>query len=276
MLPALLITLRETIEASLIIATLLGILAKLGYTKGIKSVWSAALLAIMLSIILLYGGALFGLKVQEIYSGKTEQMIEGSLMMISAFFITWAIFVLHSYFSQYKVRLLKKVNETIDSHESRGLFILAFTAVFREGIEIVLFLTTIYFSSDPMNILSGFGIGLGSGIIIALLFFTATLRLPVYYAFRASSILLVLFTAGLLARGVHEFTEAGVISEFTRITLPFIPTHAPFLSDTIKSLFGITHSMNLLQILFYVGYIGCMYLWFSPQRAIISKCLQNK
>ena len=113
MLPAFLITFREVIEASLIVATILGILVKLGQTKSIKTVWLATGAAALLSILLLGVGSLFGLEVQKIYSGRVEEFIEGVLMTLSAVFITWAVFFLHKYFSQYKVKLLQKVKATV-------------------------------------------------------------------------------------------------------------------------------------------------------------------
>src|SRR3989344_6268229 len=174
MLPAFLITFREVIEASLIVATVLGI------------------------------------RIQKIYSGKTEELIEGVLMVTSAIFITWAVFFLHNYFGKYKTRLLAKIKSSVENEEQKGLFWLTFTAVFREGFEIVLFLSTIYFSSNPERIFAGFLTGLMGALVVSFGLFTATLKLPVYSAFRVTSLLLILFAAGLLARGIHEFAEFGL------------------------------------------------------------------
>ena len=207
-IPSLLVTFREVIEASLIVATILGILVKLNRTKEIKTVWIATMAATLASIALLGLGSLFGIKVQEVYSGRTEELIEGILMITSAFFITWAVFFLHKYFAHYKVALLQKVKSVVEKNgKQRGLFGLVFTAVFREGFEIVLFLTTIYFSSQPGPILGGFGLGLIAGLLVSFVFFSATLKLPVYWAFRVSSVLLILFASNLLWRGSHEFIE---------------------------------------------------------------------
>ena len=172
MLPAFLITFREVIEASLIVATILGILVKLKQTKGIKTVWLATALAVLVSILLLGLGSLFGLKMQELYTGKAEEFIEGVLMFTSAIFITWAVFFLHTYFSSHKAHLLRKVKQTVKEQEQKGLFILVFTAVFREGFEIVLFLSTIYFSSNPQQIFTGFAGGLIGGLLISFIFIT--------------------------------------------------------------------------------------------------------
>ncbi len=258
MLPAFLITLREVIEASLIVATILGILVKLNQQKGIKTVWMATASAGGLSILLLLGGSLLGIKIQEWYTGKVEEFIEGIFMVTSAVFITWAVFFLHNYFATYKTKLLVKIKETVENQEQKGLFMLVFTAVFREGFEIVLFLSTIYFSSDPQSIFTGFAGGLVGGLLISFALFAATLRMPVYYAFRVTSILLILFAGGLLARGVHEFAEAGVLPELEAMTIFFMPAAHTYIGQVIKAVFGITREMDILQMTLYGGYIAAM------------------
>lgn len=262
MMPSFLITLREVIEASLIVATVAGILVKLGHRKSLRIVWTATGVAAFVSILLIVLASLVGVKVQEIYTGRVEELIEGVLMMLSAAFITWAVFFLHKYFGSYKVRLLQKVKRVVEqTKEHRGLFMLVFTAVFREGFEIVLFLSTIYFSSSPAPILGGFALGLTAGLIVSFAFFNATIRMPVYWAFRASSILLILFAAGLLARGAHEFMEAGLLPEIGSVVLPFIPTNNAFIADMIKAIFGLRAHMDWIQTFLYVTYIWAMHWW---------------
>src|SRR3990167_6722628 len=261
MLPSFLITFREVIEASLIVATILGILIKLKHNKSIRTVWTATLFAIILSVLLLAIGSLFGLKIQEIYSGKIEETIEGILMITSSIFITWAVFFLHKYFARYKVLLIKKIKNSLEGKEQKGLFLLVFTAVFREGFEIVLFLTTIFFSSSPQSIFLGFSGGLIAGLIVSFAFFSATLKLPVYIAFRTTSMLLIFFSAGLLARGVHEFAEAGFFPELTKLSLNFLPEVTSFSGQIIKSILGITQQMDIAQIIVYSTYVLFMTYW---------------
>lgn len=258
MLPSFLITFREVIEAALIVATILGILVKLGHKKSIKTVWIATGAASLVSIFLLGLGSLFGLKVQELYSGRTEEFIEGVLMVTSALFITWAVFFLHKYFAQYKTHLLQKIKATVERQEQKGLFALVFTAVFREGFEIVLFLSTVYFSSNPQSIFSGFLGGSIVALLVSFGLFTATLRLPVFYAFRLTSILLILFAAGLLARGVHEFAEVGLLPEIGKMTFAFIPPKTTFMGDLLKAVFGITQKMDIIQLSLYSVYVAFM------------------
>lgn len=268
MLPAFLITFREVIEATLIVATILGILIRLKQKKGVRTVWWATGLASLMSVLLLLIASLFGLKMQEVYSGKVEEFIEGILMITSAVFITWAVFFLHNYFGKYKTHLLQKIKSTVEKEEQKGLFILVFTAVFREGFEIVLFLSTIYFSSNPQSILTGFTGGLVGGLLISFGLFTASLKLPIFYAFRITSMLLILFAGGLLARGVHEFAEVGLIPEIGKMTFSFIPEKTTFFGDMLKAIFGITQKMDLIQLSLYLGYIAFMTWWVFFRRKL--------
>jgi high-affinity iron transporter len=270
MLPALLITFREVIEASLIVATVLGILTKLGQSKSAKTVWIATIAAAILSVALLGLGSLLGVKVQELYTGKTEELVEGLLMLTSAVFVTWAVFWLHKYFGRYKLALLQKVKTTVDSHSRKALFILVFTAVFREGFEIVLFLSTIYLAASPVAVFSGFGVGALAGLLVAASLFTATLKMPVYRAFQASSLLLILFAAGLAGRGIHEFIEAGIISEMTKVTLAFLPAKETVAGDLIKAIFGLSRSMDDIQLWVYTLYIAYMRWYLYTRKAPIT------
>lgn len=261
MLPAFLITFREVIEASLIVATILGILTKLHQGKSIKTVWIATIAATILSVVLLLLGSVAGLKLQELYSGRTEEFIEGVLMIVSAGFITWAVFFLHNYFATYKTHLLSKIKSTVENPRAqKGLFILAFTAVFREGFEIVLFLSTIFLSDNPAHIFSGFAGGAATGILVSIALFTATLRLPLYYAFKTTSILLILFAAGLLAHGYHELAEAHIVPEFYKMTSVLLPGSG-FSSDMVKALFGLRRNMDVAELTIFSMYTLFMNWW---------------
>ena len=273
MLPSFLFTFREVIAASFIVATILSILVKLKHTRGIRTVWIATGAAAAVSVLLLGVASLMGVRIQTVYTGKTEELIEGILMVISALFITWAVFFLHTYFSKHKKHLLQKVRKSIEEQEQRGLFALVFTAVFREGFEIVLFLSTIYLSSNPQRIFIGFSAGLVGGLLVSLVLFRSALSMSAHKAIRVTSAFLILFAAGLLARGVHEFAEAGIIPEVIKIILPFIPQKGTFIADIIKSVFGITQSMDIIQLLFYTVYIIIMswYVFFRRSSSDFDK-----
>jgi len=260
MLPAFLITFRETLEASLIVAAILSILIKFKQTMVAKSVWLASGLAAFASIAILIIASFFGLRIQEIYTGKTEEFIEGIFMIASAGFITWAVFFLHKTFTDFKKGVFKKISEKAEKQEIKGIFWLTFIAVFREGFEIVLFLSTIFLSSRPMEVFSGFITGVASGLVVALSLVITSIRLPIKAAFKSINLLLIFFASGLLARGIHEFEEAKVLPQLPGLNFVFLPEKG-IAADLIKALFGLTPQMNYLQISLYLIYTGAL-LWF--------------
>ncbi|MFZ2025950.1 MAG: FTR1 family protein [Microgenomates group bacterium] len=266
MFPSFIITFREVIEATVIVATILGVISKLKWKEAVSTVWKATGIAVMSSVFLIGAASVFGFKIQQFYTGRTEEIIEGILMIVSAIFITWAVFFLHTFFSRQKGHLMQQVKKTVQTKELKGLFVLVFTAVFREGFEIALFLSSIYLSTKPSDVLFGFMGGLIGGLIVSFLFFRTTERLPIQYAFRISGILLILFAGGLIARGIHEFAEAHIIPELFMITFAFIPDKASFMGGIIKALFGITQKMDIIPIVSYISYVLGMgwFIFFRP------------
>lgn len=266
MLAAFLISFREVMEASFIVAIILGLLMKLNHKKSIKTVWLATFSACISAVLILAAGSLLGFEVNQLFKGENEELFEGIMMVLSAFFITWAVFSLHKYLAQQKAKILKRVETAVEKDEQGGIFLLTFVAVLREGLEIVLFLSTIFFSTSPGQIFSGFLLGFSAALLICITFVKFSLKLPVKIAFRFISIFLILFAAGLLARGIHEFMELGFIPEFYSITLSFIPHNIQLISDFIKVLFGITRQMDVIQIFAYSIYSLSLgwYIFFKP------------
>lgn len=266
MFPAFLITFREVIEASLIVATITGILYRLGQRQHLKILIRATLLALGISILLLVGGSVLGYNMHTVYSGRTEELAEGVMMTLSVFFITWAVFFLHVHFSGHREHLIKKVKDSVEKEEERGLFAFIFLAVFREGFEIVLFLSSIYLSSRPTDIVIGSLGGLLSGVLLSIILFKTSQKVSIRYAYHTSTVLLLLFGAGLLARGIHEFAEAGIVPELLKVSLVFIPNAGTFIGETLKTLFGITRHMDILQIAGYAIYLLVMSTYLRRTR----------
>jgi len=258
MFPSFLITFREVFEAALVVAMISGIFVRLGEKEKLRFVWMGVLSAITLSIALVFFGSYAGFIFQEFYTGKNEELVEGILSIVTALFITWVILTLDKQFRSYKLRLIEKINTGIRSKHMIGIFILAFTSVFREGIEIILLLSTILLSTKSIDVVQGFGLGIFAGVVVSILLFTASVKLPVHRIFRITTILLILFSAGLLAKGIHEFAEYGLMPELMKLNIPFIPVRETMVGAFIYGLFGIRNVMDILQIIAYMLYAYTM------------------
>ncbi len=258
MLPALLITFREVVEAVLIVATIAGLVIRMGEKQRIPTIVWSTLAAVIASVLMVVGGSLVGIRVSELYEGPSEALIEGVLMLVSGAFILWAVLSLHAHFAHHKVHLLQRIRTSVEAQENRILAVLVFTSVFREGVEIALFLSTTFLQEDPQQVLLGFGLGAMFGLFVALLLLTFTIRLPVYWAFRVSTLLLILFSAGLFVRGIHEFVELGYLPETPEFGIAMLSQANSFTQQMVKALFGITHTMSVMQATLYVGYTSAL------------------
>lgn len=254
MFPTFLITFREVIEASAIVSLVIGILKKNGNLENVRTVWYAVAAAIATCFSLVIGGSLVGIRLGEIFESYEEQ-IEGSLMFITVFFITWTVFYLHNKFSKSQRKLTGQIVSSIKSGEKRGIFALIFASVFREGLEIVLFLSTFFITSTTSEIVYGFIYGVMGGIGVAIIFYGVTQKIELRKITNYINIFLILFAGGLLMRGIHEFTEIGLIPNIGEISLGFVPASTTLLGGLLKSLFGLTQSLNLVQIMMYLTFV---------------------
>jgi high-affinity iron transporter len=177
-------------------------------------------------------------------------------MLLAAAVLTWMIFWMRRQGRNIQAELESDVRRATATGSAWALFSLAFVAVVREGIETVLFLTAAAFSATPAQTLIGGAVGLVVAVALGWLMFAAGKRLDVGAFFRVTSVLLILFAAGLVAHGVHELQEAGV--------LPIIVEHVwdinPILDENstagsiLKALFGYNGNPSLLETVSYVVY----------------------
>jgi high-affinity iron transporter len=267
MLASFLLSLREGLEAALIIGIVLGVLRKLHRHELTSTVWAGVISAILVSIAV--GVGLFAIGVE--LEGQAEQVFEGLTLFLAAGVLTWMIFWMNSQSRNIKSELEAGVTIAVSSTDRRGLFWLAFLAVVREGIELALFLTAAAFASTTQSTVVGALLGLGTAALLGWTLFATTLRLDLRRFFQATGILLILFAAGLVAHGVHELNEAGIIPAIIDPLWnanAFIP-ETSFIGTILKTLFGYNATPTLTEMLAYFGYLAAVIisLRFANQRA---------
>lgn len=266
MLAALLITLREGLEAALIIGIVLGVLHRTGLVSRRREIWLGVVCAIVVSLIVGFGLHALGVA----FEGTGEQIFEGIAMILAAGVLTWMIFWMQNKGKGVQQELESEVQAAVGKDSPGALFGLAFVAVVREGIETALFLTAAAFSSTPLQTLVGGGIGLLSAVLLGWLLFVAGKRLNTHLFFRITSVLLLLFAAGLLAHGIHEFQEAGVIPTIVEHIYelnPILDENSAF-GAFLKTLFGYNGNPSLIESVAYIVYLGAISLLnFRANRA---------
>ena len=137
------------------------------------------------------------------------------------------------------------------------MFLLAFTTVAREGIELALFLIAVRVASEPVSSLLGALAGLSLAVLLGYMLFTTTYRLNVQRFFQVINFLLLLFAAGLLAHGVHEFNEAGLIPAVIEhvYDINAILPEKSTVGSLLTALFGYNGNPSLTEMLTYLIFL---------------------
>ena len=255
MLSSLLITLREGLEAALIIGIILAYLARTDNQQGFKPVWLGTSLAVLVSLI---AGAAVYLLAGE-FTGQAEEIFEGFAMFVAAGVLTWMIFWMRKQAVNIKAHLHTQIQSALTSGSSLGLVALAFVVVVREGIETVLFLfaATRVAESPALFAVGGF-LGLVLAIGIGYSVYKGTSRLNLRIFFNVTSLVLIMFAAGLLAHGIHEFHEAGIIPPVVEHVwdinhiLPEKSTSGRFLAAIV----GYNGNPSLVEVVTYFAYLA--------------------
>jgi high-affinity iron transporter len=255
---------REGLEAALIIGIVLGALLKLNRAELSKTVWLGAGLAAAISAAAAIGLNLIGME----FKGRGEQIFEGIAMLSAAGVLTWMILWMHNSAVNLKSEIEAKTQNAVRGKGGNALFALAFLAVFREGIELSLFLLAAQEASSPAQTLIGALTGLAGAAVLGWMLFRSTRKLSLRNFFQITNILLIIFAAGLVAYGVHEFNEAGII--------PSVIEHVwdinGFVNETselglvLKALFGYNANPSLTEVLAYMLYLGGIIAYVASRK----------
>lgn len=211
MVEALVITLREGIEAALVVGIIVAYINKVQKSSLKKYAYSGLLLAIAASII---GAVTFSL----IGFDPENEVLEGIMMFTAAAFVgsmvIWMQKTSKNIKKEMEEKLHKIVNQNSDTQlKKQGIGILAFTffMVFREGIETVLFMAALTSENNAfMSFLGGF-FGISLAVLFAIFFIRGSLKINLSRFFSVISWILIILVLRLLAGGVHEFGEVGII-----------------------------------------------------------------
>ncbi len=213
MLEALVITLREGIEAALVVGIVLAYLQRTGRPDLKRYVYLGLGAAIVASVA---GAILF----QAFGIDPENEIMEGTILLVAAAFVGTMIIWMWRTGRRIKRELeagLERVLADDQQSSSRGaglgLALFTFAMVLREGIETVLFLTALSASigGNPLNNLLGGLAGLLLAVLFGFLLVRGSLRINLGRFFTVTSMVLLILVAKLFANGIHEFSEVGLL-----------------------------------------------------------------
>jgi high-affinity iron transporter len=264
-LPSFMISFRESLEAALIIAIMVSYLKKIGKKELDRYAYIGSVMAIVLSLFI-------GIGIQTIYGGLDKlasELFEGFASLTAVVVLTYMIFWMTSHSKEIRGELEERIDISVGKGELYGIASLAFVAVVREGLETVLFLSSTYFQ-DASGTILGTVLGISVVLLLSALIIRESYQLDLKKFFGYTSILLIVFAAGLAGYGTHELIEAGERMGIDfgffgekpfDINPPVNPDGSfPLLHEKgvvgsiLKALIGYDGNPEWLRIIVYIGY----------------------
>ena len=251
---AALVTLREGLEAALIVGIILAYLAKTGNRARFRDVWIGTGAAAAGSVV--FGGALFF--TIGALEGRAEQLFEGCALLTAVAVLTWMIFWMRRQALGIRGELEAKVGTAVAAGSAVGLALVAFVSVLREGWETALFLFAVGETSSPASTAVGGVLGLVAAIALGVAFYRGSRHLDLRRFFRWTGLLLIVFAAGLAAHATHELQEAGILPATIEHlwSTNHIVSEDSTLGEFLAALFGYASRPSLLQLVVWLGFVG--------------------
>src|SRR5438105_3263359 len=202
MLQALIITLREGVEAALIVGITVAYLAKIGRSDLRRAVYWALSAAVAASLAA-------ALLVARLH--LNQDIVEGWIMLAAAFFVVTMIVFMMRTARRLKGDIEGRVGALAGRSSWLGLFLFVFLMVVREGIETVLVLSAVALNSTELLNVVGTLAGLALAVVFGVMFVKGSVRINLQKFFRVTTVILLFVAAQLVISGLHELSENGVL-----------------------------------------------------------------
>jgi high-affinity iron transporter len=257
--------LREGFEATLLIAIVLAYLVKIERREDFRQVWYGVGAAVAVSLIA--AGALF-MTAGEL-EGRAEYIFEGTAMWVAVGFLTYMVLWMRRESRTVAQGIRQSVDSAVEQSSRLALVSLVFVMVLREGIETGLFIFGITRTSTPLQVALGAALGIAAAVGLGYVVYAGGKRINLGTFFKVTGVLLILVAAGLLAHGVAEFEEAGLLPAIIPLwdvsSAPVIGEER-LVSELMTAFFGWDPEANLLELIAWVTYLLAVgYAFLRPQ-----------
>lgn len=261
---AFLITLREGLEISIVLAVLIGYLVKTDRRQHLTAVWIGTAAA---AVACLIAGIAVHAVTNELH-GKAEPAVEGSLALLAAIVLTFMILWMRKNAHSMGGHLRAKVD---GATTVTAIAVVAFIGVAREGFETVLFLLGAETgNAKGSDVVIGGLIGLTMSAVAGVLIYLGSHRIDLRSFFRYTGLVLILFAAGLVGKAFHEFRELLEFESGWLVHPMWTIESGPFAKGTfydfLNGLFGWAADPERIRVLAYVAY-AVPVLWLFLRNA---------
>ncbi|MEB3192122.1 MAG: FTR1 family protein [Snowella sp.] len=210
-LPTFIITLREGVEAALVVGIVLAYLKKARRSHTNRWVYAGIGVGIFASALI---GVFFNWLLQGLpdanqkYAPVIEPLLEGSFSLLAIIMLSWMLVWMTKHARQMRQQVEGKLGAVFKGNlgEEWGIFILVFLAVVREGFESVLFIAAKFQQGlfPALGAIAGIAASAGIGIML----FKWGIKLNIKLFFQVMGIFLLFIVAGLVVSALGHFDTA--------------------------------------------------------------------
>jgi high-affinity iron transporter len=249
-----LIGLREGLEAGLVVGILVAYLHKIDRRDVLPRLWlgigGAILLSLAVGAILTFGPSTLSFQAQEI--------LGGSLSIVAVGMVTWMLFWMVRHARGLSAELRADVDTAIRQRSALALVILGVVSVGREGVETALFVwASVNAGANATLGTLGAVIGILIAVVLAYLIYRGLVRIDLGRFFFWTGIFLIVVAAGVLAYGVGDLQEAGVIPGITvhAYTLAHLIPPTSWYGALLGGIFNFTPEPTVVQVAVWIAYV---------------------
>jgi len=263
-----LIGLREGLEASLVVGILVAYLVRAGRRDLLRHVWTGVALAVAVSLAA--GAALtFG---PRGLSFEAQEAIGGSLSIVAVVFVTWMIV----WMARTSRSLKSELESRLSSATAAGAWAvvaMAALAVGREGLETALFLWAAGQAAGSGTApIVGASLGIAVAIVLGIAVTKGAVRMDLAKFFTWTAVLLIFVAAGVLAYGVHDLQEAGILPGLHNLAFD-VSAQVPIDSwygTLLKGTFNFSPQTTWLEAIVWLLYVPTAFALFLWARRVPS------
>jgi high-affinity iron transporter len=268
MIPTFVITLREGVEASLIIGIIAAFLVKEGRRDAIRQMW----LGIGIAVLLCLGVAVLLEVIGQDLPQKQQEGLETVIGLIAVSAVTYMIVWMRRHARGIKATLEGDAASALATGSTFALVGMAFLAVLREGFETSVFLLAAFQNStDTTAAGAGAILGLVAAIAIGLGLYRGGVRINLTRFFRLTGLVLVFVAAGLLATAAHTAHEAGWVNSLQgqAIDLSWLVQPGTISGSLLTGMLGLQPAPTVIEATVYLAYaipMAVFVLWPQGMR----------
>ena len=279
MFPSFVIGLREGLETVVILGAIALFLNHQGRRDQLRAVWVASGAAAGLCVVLALTLRLVEVNLSTIAEQRFEAVVGAVAVLTVSYMVIW----MRRFPKDLMVDARANAAGRLTRSSGRGLAVMAFFVVLREGFEVSVFVLALVGTKSGAPLLGA--VGAAAGVLVAVIVGVGVVRGGLHFDiarfFRATAFILVLSAAGLAMTAIQAANAAGwvVFGQTPQFDWSRLAPPGTVLSSIVTGMFGIQPYPVLLDVVVWLAYLIPMLLvvvWPRPLPATSSPEVRSK